>query len=349
VDVLEIYVNLIPSEWKLPGGDNPVIWVFTVTKDFKTLLGATPLGAIHCKFPFDLLEPETEAYGAWNRGIPETVQPIEDTMNWLINTHFYNTRASLNNLFVADPTKLVMKDLTNPSPGGLIRMKPEAYGQDIRTFFSQLKIADVTGGHMNDLSSMFSIGEKVMGINEQMLGSLGMQAGVTATQVRTSTGFGVNRMKTITEYMSAVGFEPHAEKLVMNSQQFYTGEKKFRIVGSLAQQAGEEFIVVDPSLIAGGFGYVPVDGTLPIDRTAQVGLWTQLLQQMTNFPQVLLQYDITKIFGWVAGLAGIKNIEQFRVQVAPDEVLRDQAAAGNLVASPQRAPDPDTRSTGVQF
>lgn len=330
----EVYVDLLPSEWGLGNMDFPEKWVFTLTADKTLLLGAQPMGSRHGRFPFSVMEIEVEGYGMWNRGIPETVQTIQDTMDWLLNVHFFNTRAVLNNLFLVDPTKVVMRDLNSPQPGGVIRLKPEAYGQDLKTFFYQIPIADITRSNFQDIDMMLGIGERTTGISDQIMGVLQSGGRKTATEVRTSTGFGVNRMKTVTEYISATAFSPHSQRLVQNCQQYYSGEKKLRIVGSLAQSAGPAFINVTPELISGFYDFVPVDGTLPVDRMAQVNMWTQILQGMGKMaPQVFMQYDIGKIFAWVASLAGVKNLNQFKIQpqVMPNDQLAAQAAAGNVV------------------
>jgi hypothetical protein len=138
-------------------------------------------------------------------------------------------------------------------PGFVYRLRPEAYGQDIRTFFHQIPVQDMTRGHVNDLQTMLGIGERVFGINDQILGALSGNGRKTATEVRTSTGFGVNRLKTMTEYMSATGFSQHATRMVQMSQQYFTQERKFRIVGSLLSdmnpKAAEAFMNVDPAAI----------------------------------------------------------------------------------------------------
>lgn len=345
VEGFEVYVELIPKEWGLGDTNFPEKWVFSITSDYKLIFGACPMGTIHCQFPFDIFETEVEAYGMYNRGIPEIMEPIQNTMDWLVNTHFFNTRASLNNLFVADPTKIMMKDLENPNPGGIIRLKPEAYGQDLRTFFHQLPIQDVTQQNFNDLSVMQTLAERVLGVNDQMMGALGGSSRKTATEVRTSTGFGVNRLKTIAEYLSATGFSSHAQKIVANTQQFYTGEKKFRIAGSLALDAGAGFINVNPELIAGSFQFVPVDGTLPIDRMAQVNQWKEILQGLGRMPQIAMAYDLGKIFAWMANLAGLKNINQFKIQVLPPGV---GPSPGMVAAQPPGTPPSgDTRQGGI--
>jgi hypothetical protein len=40
---------------------------------------------------------------------------------------------------------------------------------------------------------------------------------------------------------------------------------------------------------------------------------------------------VSKIFAWVAQLAGLKNINQFRIEVQPDAQLAAQAQQGNVV------------------
>lgn len=355
IEAYEIYVDLVPKEWGLGPSGYPQKWVFTVTADMAIIFGCQPLGYLHCRFPFDVFESEVEGYGTYNRGLPEILQPIQETMDWLLNTHFYNVRAALNNLFLVDPTKVVMKDFEVADAGGIIRLKPEAYGQDMRTFFHQVPIADVTQQNIGDLGLMQNLGEKASGINESMMGVLQGSSRRTATEVRSSTGFGVSRLKTVSEYASCTAFTPHSQKLVMNSQQYYQADKKFRIVGDLALQAGAGFVQTNPALIAGFYDFVPVDGTLPIDRMAQATLWKDIMSALFKMPQLMMGFDMTKMFMWVAQLAGLKNINQFKlapVQMGSPEALQQQAQAGNIVplrppGGPQGLPQSDTRSTGV--
>lgn len=342
VSLYEVYITLIPSEWDLGDSIYPQKWCFTITEDCELLIGATPLGYLHCKFPFDVLEPEVEGYGLYNRGIPEIMEGIQNTMDWLINTHFFNVRAALNNQFIVDPSKLVIKDIANShEPGFIWRLRPEAYGSDISRIFQQVPVSDVTRQHLVDLQNMLQIGERTLGINDSIMGVLAAGGRKTATEVRTSTGFGVSRQKTIVEYMSAHGFASHARKLVQNSQQYFTFAGKLRIVGDLLKDAGPQFMEVTPELIAGYFAPLPVDGTLPVDRIAQANLWKEILIGASRLPPTVLQnYDFSKIFAWMASLGGLKNIHQMKVQVMPNETLANQAAAGNVVPILPRASKP---------
>ena len=106
---------------------------------------------------------------------------------------------------------------------------------------------------------------------------------------------------------------------------------KVLLAGDAAQIAGENFINVTPDMIAGQYSFEPVDGALPIDRFAQANLWREIITQMSTVPQVMAQYDLGKIFGYVAQLAGIKNLSRFKIEVVPDERILDDAAKGNSV------------------
>lgn len=345
----EFYVDLIPKEWGVGPESFPQKWCFTITEDCGLIIGACPLGHMHGKFPFSIIESEVEGYSQLSRGIPEIVGPIQNTMDWLINSHFYNVRASLNNQFIVDPSKLVLKDVEQGEPGFIWRLRPEAFGTDIRSIFTQVPVTDVTRSNMSDLQQMFGLGERTLGINDQIMGVLNTGGRKTATEVRTAAGFGTNRLKTNTEYMSAMGFSSHSMKLVQNSQQFYDGEKKFKIVGDLAMGAGPSFMNVTPDTIMGFFNFSPVDGTLPVDRAAQANLWKDMMASLRMMPpQVAMGYDWVKIFSWVGSLAGLKNINQFKVQVVPDGSLDQQVQAGNVIPMPGRQLAPPGANSSTQ-
>ena len=331
IGAYECVIELVPKEWRLGGNTYPEKWVFTITSDFKYVLGAQPLGANHDKFPAAVLEYEPEGYSIASRGIGEILRPINDTMDWLVNSHLYSVRKALNDQFVVDPSQIEISDLENPLPGGAIRLSPGAYGRSTKDVLTQLPVQDVTRTHLTDMTSMLSIGQRAVGISDQLMGQIATSGRRSATEVRTGAGFGINRLKTTSEFFSAMGWGPLSNLMVQNSQQYYTAEKKYRVVGQLAAEAGEEFINVSPESILGSYDFVTVDGAQPIDRMAQATLWQQLFGQLVQFPELMMKYDIGRMFEWIAQLAGMKNISQFRVELTPDEQLIAQAIRGNVV------------------
>ncbi len=332
IELLEMHIELLPSEWGLHESTYPEKWVFLVANG-TTIIQAQPLGLFHNKFPFSVLEYEPDGYSMFKPSMLERMQPLTNTMNWLINTHFYNTRKALNDMFVVDPSKVMMKDVLDPRPGKVIRLKEEMYGQDVRSAIYQFPVTNVTQAHLSDSALIANLIQRVPGVNDNIMGMLAVGGRKTATEVRTSSSFGVNRLKTNAEFFSATGFSDLSIMMLQTTQQLMSAQKQVRIAGidAWGTPGAERYLQVSPADIQGFFDFVPVDGTLPIDRFAQTQMWSGLLQQMAQVPQVLVQYDLGKIFAFVAQLAGLKNISQFKVQIGSPEQLAQQAAAGNVI------------------
>ena len=95
----------------------------------------------------------------------------------------------------------------------------------------------------------------------------------------------------------------------------------------------------------GFFNFVTVDGTLPVDRMAQANLWKDMMSNLRMMPpQVAMGFDWVKIFTWVGSLAGLKNINQFKVQLMPDQALEGMAQSGNVIPMPGAKAAPGANS-----
>ncbi len=328
-ELLEMYIELIPRDWELGSGTSPEKWVFTVANE-QVIIGAQPLGEYHNRFPFDILEYEPEGYGFLKRSMLEVSEPMNDSLTWLVNTHFFNVRKALNDTLIVDPSKIVMKDLTDPNAGRIIRLKPTAYGMDPRMAVTQLTIVDVTQNHLRDTQVFTDMIQRSLGVTDNIMGMLNSGGRKTATEIRTSSSFGVNRLKNNAEYMSAMGFTPLSQRMLQTTQQFYDLERRYRIAGDTLIQ-GDPFVNVTPETIQGFFDFVPVDGTMPIDRFAQANLWKEMFVQMVQSPQLAQQYDVSGVFTYMAKLGGLTAIDQFRLQLTDTQKLIAQIKAGNFV------------------
>lgn len=355
--IVTMEIDLVPRDWGLSDVGVPEKWVFSggvfggaaspasaSARHIEVITEARPIGCDHSKFRVDIIEMEPEPYGLGSRSLSQVVEPIQNTMDWLINSHMYAVRKTMNNRFLADPSRVIMSDFADPNPqhGGAIRARPAAYGSDLRTAIQQLPVTDLTANHMSNLAAFDMFAQKASGINEQLMGQVNSGGRKTAQEIRASSTFGINRQKTVCEFYSVMGFTPMVQKLIANSQQYYDVAMKLKVVGDLAQEAGPGFIQVDPEKIAGFYDFVPVDGTLPIDRFQMGSLWQQMFAQIARVPQVTMQYDISRIFAYVAQLMGLRNINRFKVVVAQPGQTPQQAAGGNVVnlRDVTRTPEP---------
>lgn len=324
----ELVVRLVPKNWALGKSSKSEKWVFTVIND--VIIECRPLGELHDKFPYTPIETEITGYALFKRSMMEIAEPLNDVLSWLVNTHFFNIRKSLNNMFVADPSRVVMKDFQKPDQGLAIRLRPEAYGTPIGSVIQQFQTQDVTATHMQDTKVITEMMQITLGINSQLMGMLESTGRKTATEVRGSTGFSMNRLKTQAEYMSAMGMAPHSMMMVQSTQQHLDIERYYKLTGDLlpGQETG---ILVSPEDITGFFDYVPVDGTMPVDKLALANLWKELMTGVASSEVLMQKYDVGKIFAYTAQLSGAKNINRFKVQLEPDDVVARERAAGNLV------------------
>lgn len=328
--VLEMVVRIVPKTWELGDSTKVEKWVFTVANE-NTLIGCRPLGAYHDKFPFAVIEYGLGSSEFVKLSMIDIIKPLTDTLSWLFNVHFFNVRKALNDVRVVDPSRVSMADVLRPGAGGVIKLKPEAYGTDARTAVHQLQVTDVTRTHLADTQFVESMTQRVTGVVDNIMGMVNNSGRKTATEVRTSTGFSTNRLKTPAEYASATGWAPLAQMMLQNTQQLYDDEKKFRIAGNLMLEGTGKLPVVTPETLTGFYDFVPVDGSMPVDRIAQATMWKDLLVQLAAVPQIAMQWDIGGMLAHTMKLAGERNIDRFRIQLTPDQQMAAQAQAGNVI------------------
>jgi hypothetical protein len=342
IEAVEMVIELVPNQWKLGKSTYPEKWAFTVGNR-EVIIGARPLGAKHGLFPYFIQSLEPDSYSFASRGMLELLKPLNDTLTWLFNSRMYNVRANNVGQYAIDPSRYVIKDIDG-EPGKLIRLRPEYYGTDTKLGINPIPVVDVTLNHFKDASSVMELMQRVSGVNDNQQGVVFQGGRKTATEVRSSTQFGLNRLRTVSEFNSALGWGPLAQVLLQNTQQYQDEALEVKVAGSLLRKA--QTIKVSPEDIAGFYDYVPVDGTLPIDRFAQANLWKELLIAIQSIPQVAMRYDIAGIFAWMAQIAGLKNIDQFEIQAVPDQMLMNEVAKGNMAPNGTRGTVPGQEGMG---
>lgn len=336
--LMKFHIKIRPNDWGISSSKSYEMWTFVVSADFEVLVSARPQGLMHGQFPLAVGACEPDAYALVVRGFFDALEGVQNTIDWLVNSRYFNVRAALNSTIIVDPSRIMMNDLTNPPvpEKRIVRLKPEAYGTDPKLAVAQLTIPDMTQSNLNDTNVMHEFGQRATGISDALMGMVETGGRRSATEFRTTAAGGAGRLKSTAELNSAMSVAPLAQRMVQNSQQYYTGEDMFRIVGSGVNDLGQgQFIQVSPEMIAGFYDYVPVDGTLPIDRLAQAEMLQQLLTVGATVPQVIQQYDIPAMFAWIAKLTGLKEMESFKLQL-PQQV---QNAQINALSEGEAPPD----------
>lgn len=320
-------IEIIPSELGLGEGTTPEKWLFSIGNKMQ-IIQAEPMDMDHGKHPIVVIEPSSFGYAFGQPGTADFLGPIQDTLSWFVNSHIHNVRSALNNMFIVDPSMVEMQDLKNPAPGKLIRLKQAAYGQDVRTALSQLAVQDVTTNHMQSMEMFLKMGDTLAAVSDNLRGIQDSGGRKTATEVRTSGEAGASRLAARARYISSQGVTDLASQMSLNIQQFMSMEVFLEVLGQDAMKAP---VPIQPEMVAGDFTFPVSDGTLPIDKTAMLGVWKEIWTAIATNPLLSQQYDAGKIFEYMAELGGAKNLGNFKISMAPQEQIDQNVAAGNTV------------------
>ncbi len=169
VDVLYMYVRLIPREWDLGNEEYPAIYLFGVANDV-LIIRAQRMNLDHNKFPIVTCVPDFDGRSIAPVSRLEVIYGMQQTADWYITSRIANVRKSINDMFVADPFRINMRDLLNPGPGKVIRTRRPSWGEGVEGAVKQLAVQDVTKGHLQDVAFMSEMMQRTSGATDAMQG-----------------------------------------------------------------------------------------------------------------------------------------------------------------------------------
>lgn len=305
---------VIPKELGLSDSTVPERWLVGIVNRTQ-IVQLEPLDVEYDMHPVSVIEPDSFGYGFGQPGLVDFISPIQDVLSWLLNSHIHNVRSVLNNSFIVDPSMIEMQDLKNPEPGKIIRLKRSAIGQDVRTAIMQLNVQDVTQNHIGDIEVFRRVADTISAVSDNVRGLQDSGGRKTATEVRTSAEAGASRLAAKARLISAQGMVDLTEQMSINLQSKLSQEVYLSVLGSAGMNTPTS---IGPESIMGDFYYPTHDGTLPLDKVALLDSWKEILMGVAQDPELRSQFSVPSIFEFVAKLGGADNIEQFKVQVAPE-------------------------------
>jgi hypothetical protein len=352
----EFYIEIIPADYGLDNMEGfsespnmPQIWVFVTIND-RVVIRAEKMAYAHGKFPSNTAEFDYDGQSLFNQSFYESVEGLQDLMNWLYNSRMANVRAWLMNRAIIDPSAVNERDLIKPNPAGLIRLKKSLWekGISIDSVFSQLKVGDVTTSHIKDADAIGDIMQRRHHTPDSLQG-VETQVKRTATELAQMHTAGANHLQVQAQVIYAQAFVQMAEMMVMNNQQFLSEERYYRILGDYNKKLiapdpmypGGNAIRVSPDEILGYFDFPIDDGTMPIRPQENADIWREVFQAVGTNPILQQTFDSVWIFRQLCESLNVKNIDDAIIQqasptplnfnVMPDEQIAQQAQAGNVI------------------
>jgi len=358
VHLIHMYITLIPKEWNLGDEETPEIWQFTVAGD-NVIIQADRLDLDHGMYPVILCAPNTDGHAVLPVSYLATTYGLQQTIDWLTTSRIANVRKCLNNELIVDPARVEMKDILNPEPGKVIRLKRSSFnGEPINSYVQQLQVQDVTVNHMNDAGIMIDLLRQANGTTDIAMGNLSaMPERPTAAGIDAAKSGALSRLQRIANIIGVQAMDDLAWMHAYNTIQFMDQTVYADVTGRYEQQLRTAYgvpqgtmgdIPVTPFDLSPYFDVEPHDGALPNNENVQA--WTQILQTMMGVDGVAQELvgrsDVMGIFQHWARIAGAGDLNEFiqqgganvQPQVMPDQQLQQQVQAGNMVPMSEMGP-----------
>ena len=342
VDVIYMYINIVPKDWDLGDSEYPEKWLFIVAAD-TVILRAQPLGLNHNMFPVTIASPDSDGYSNSPVSRMETIYGLQETMDWMFSSHVANVKKAINDMLVVDPSLININDLKNPGPGRLLRLRRNAWGRGVEGAVKQLSVTDVTQGHMRDTTYITDIINRVSAASDSLQGMVQTKGERrSATESRDTRTGALSRIEKSARLMSLQSMHDIAYMFASHTQQLMEEETYVDISGRWEKELAEEYGLdatkarVRPSDLAIDYDVVIHDGSSPGGEPPD--LWVQLYQIMSQNPQVGAQFDMVRVFKHVARQLGAKNVDDFQLKgnevqpnIIPDEKALKEVERGNLL------------------
>ncbi len=345
--IVNMYMTIIPYEWKLGSSKVPEVWFFRLADD-RIVLTAQPLGLNHGQFPVAVNAPEFDGYTMTPISRLEVVQGLQVISDWMINSRVANVRKVINDMLVVDPSLVHMPDFKKPGAGRLIRLRREAWGRGVKEAVSQLTVQDITQHHLIDSGFANDLMQRATGAVDSMQGI--MRSGGerrSATEAGASTQAAVSRLEHQAYITSLMYMQDLGKFYAEHTQQLMTQKQKMRILGDwpeVLQNTYERAVNINPDDILIDYDLIVKDGSTATAGAVNADVWVSLLQSAMASPVVGVEMDIMRMYLHVAQMLGVKNIQDFKIkggsisaEIKEDLEVEREVKRGNLIATQEAA------------
>jgi len=341
VDLIYMYIDLIPKDWKLGDSDRPEKWLFVLAND-SVIVAAHPMNLYHNMFPVAVCAPDFGGHELIPISKLEIMAGFQTFANFIMNSKIEAVRMFLKNRLIIDPKLVNQKDVTSGSP--VIRTRPTNWGRGVQGAAEQLKMTDITGNHMADLSAVMQMSRSTTGAVDALQG-LQRTSGerVSRGEFEATSGAARSRLQKSARIISMQSMQDIALIYAFHTQQFMSEETYVQASGRWEETLRKEYevmerdIKVSPFDLNVMFDVVAHDGS--VSGTGDAEGWIEWMRVVGTLPELQQTMDMTRIGIHIARLLGAKDAEEFRrkgdapmqAQIAGDEAVAEQYGLGNLV------------------
>lgn len=322
VDVIRMYIKLIPRDWNLSDKETPEKWYFALSAD-QVVISARPAAFDHDKFSVGVCAPEYDGHSATPLSRLEIIDGLQETVNWLFNSHIQNVRKAINDMLIVDPYLVNIDDVKDPRPGKIIRMRRPAWGKGVKDAVQQLAVNDITRANVGDVNFLVDLMQKTGATDSAIQGSLrkGGPERLTSTEFQGTQQGAASRIEHIARIISMQSMQDIGEIFAKNTQQLMTEETYIKVVGDWQKTLIDEYgtgangkidrgrLKVTPDDLLVDYDVIIKDGSVPGGNFSPS--WITLFKDIASNEQLIGEFDMVRIFKHIARNMGAKNVNEF--------------------------------------
>lgn len=334
VDVIHMYVKVIPKDWKLGKETIPEKWLISVAGD-SVVIKAKKLGLNHDMFPVSIETPTFDNKSAMLTSEMEIIYGLQHTIDWYISSRIQNVKRVVNGVTIFDPYVINENDLRTPDAEKLVRVRRAAFGRGmLREAVFPFPVQDTTSGHMKDVQFLINIVEQVSGAVDLLKGVRRQTSErVSATEAEGVMSAALSRLAKNARIGAWQSHYDIAYMMASHTQQLLSEGRVLKTLGRYQDILYAEYGITTPYKFSVddidiNYDVVPHDGALPGAESTRA--WTQLFQVLISQPEIAQQFDLVRIFQHIARGMGARNVDDFRVKIASQEAIQRGLNQGEL-------------------
>jgi len=341
-DIIWMYVDLIPKDWELGPEESPHKYLFGLGGD-EVIVALERVDYMHGRTPVCVCASNFDGYSATPVSKLSVVHDIQKLINFMYTSHVHNIRKALNDMFLIDPSIVNYYDLIDPEPGKVIRTRRAAWGnQMLDHAFKQLNVTDITQQHVQEAGFLGNLMRRVSATGETLQGGIGgggRTTRISAREAGGAIGASLSRFQKNAQIIDMQSMQPLAEILASHTQEFMEESTYVKVMGDWPEKYGEDIrdqdqrLHINPLDLLVDYDIQPTNGQIPGSEDPKV--WTELFQIASQNPVISQSMDWLKMFKHIGRNLGAKNVDDFIVEVQPDEQVRRAQLQGNLINQQQ--------------
>lgn len=317
---------IVPSKFKIGDGDKvlgpetfPILYHVWYANDNR-VIRCEPAFWWHNEFGWTVAQFTPDMHHTMSTGLADLVYRLQDVISWFINSHITSVRRIIANRFVVDPK--IIDTETLDGEGDIYLRK--GMSVPLERALMQLRVQDVTGGHMGDADALSKMMQMVTGVNDNAMGQYN-SGRRSAQEARVVTAGAAGRMKMHGHLIWESSLGRLGRLMLSNSRQSLSQNSFMRVVGTgnidpMTQQNDIEARYAafrgTPEEIVCGDDFFMFDSTLASEKGFMAQSLSELLQTILSVSpmaaqQIATTLDPAKMVEEIQYLRGSGSIKRF--------------------------------------